>query len=176
MTMTASSFGGGVTAPPGLSSCRLPAANLTLAFRNGSPTNGGNTQRRATVEMTVQSPSSTAQQRLDAAKEYWNSIIALSPYDGANQQMPGDFVRWRELSATYTAPAGWARRLGGSDIAFTFAARNFALWTKYKGVDPEVNIFGRGSGGGTDQNVGESIDAFGFPIPRSFSFNIRIGF
>jgi TonB-linked SusC/RagA family outer membrane protein len=151
-------------------------SNLTQAFRTGSPTNGGNTERRATVESIVQNPASTAQQRLDAAREYWNSLNALSPYDGENQQMPGDFIRWRELSVTYTAPTAWARRVGGSDMSITFAARNFALWTKYKGVDPEVNIFGRGSGGGTDQNVGESIDAFGFPIPRQISFNIRVGF
>jgi TonB-dependent starch-binding outer membrane protein SusC len=151
-------------------------SNLTQAFRTGSPTNGGNTLERAQVEMTIQNPASTPQQRLDAAKKYWSDLVALSPYDGANQQMPGDFIRWRELSLTYTAPAAWARQLGGSDLAITFAAQNFALWTKYKGVDPEVNIFGRGSGGGADQNVGESIDAFGFPIPRSISLNIRVGF
>jgi TonB-linked SusC/RagA family outer membrane protein len=151
-------------------------SNLTQGFRTGSPSNGGNTERRATVEMIVQNPASTAQQRLEAAKEYWGSINALSPYDGENQQMPGDFVRWRELSATYTAPSSWARRVGGNDLQITLAARNFMLWTKYKGVDPEVNLLGRGSGGGTDQNVGESIDAFGFPIPRAISLNIRIGF
>ena len=151
-------------------------SNLTQAFRTGSPTNGGNTQDRATTEMIMLNPASTPQQRLDAAKEYWNALNALSPYDGENQQMPGDFIRWRELSLTYTAPASWARKVGGSDLAMTLAARNFALWTKYKGVDPEVNIFGRGQGGGTDQNVGESIDAFGFPIPRQITFNIRVGF
>jgi TonB-linked SusC/RagA family outer membrane protein len=151
-------------------------SNLTSGFRTGSPTNGGNTERRAAIEAVVQNPASTAAQRLEAAREYWNSIAALSPYDGLNQQMAGDFVRWRELSATYTAPASWARRVGGSDMSITLAARNFMLWTKYKGVDPEVNVFSRGTGGGTDQNVGESIDAFGFPIPRSISFNIRVGF
>ncbi|MEA3244908.1 MAG: TonB-dependent receptor, partial [Gemmatimonadota bacterium] len=151
-------------------------SNLTSAFRTGSPTNGGNTQERAQVEMTLQNPASTPQQRLDAAKKYWYDLVALTPYDGAHQQMPGDFIRWRELSLTYTAPTDWARRIGGSDMSITFAARNFMLWTKYPGVDPEVNIYGRGSGGGTDQNVGESIDAFGFPIPRSLSLNIRVGF
>lgn len=151
-------------------------SDLTDAFRTGSPTNGGNSERRATVEAAVQNPASTAQQRLDAVKEYWSSLTALSPYDGMNQQSPGDFIRWRELSVTYTAPASWAHAVGGTDLSLTFAARNFALWTKYKGADPEINIFGRGSGGGTDQNVGESIDAFGFPIPRSISFNIRVGF
>lgn len=151
-------------------------SNLTQAFRTGSPTNGGNTERRATVEAIMQNPASTAAQRLAAAKEFWADIHALSPFDGLNQQMPGDFIRWRELSATYTAPASWAQKLGGSELSITLAARNFMLWTKYGGVDPEVNVYGRGSGGGTDQNVGESIDAFGFPIPRSISFNIRVGF
>ncbi|MBM4194139.1 MAG: SusC/RagA family TonB-linked outer membrane protein [Gemmatimonadetes bacterium] len=151
-------------------------SNLTRGFRTGSPTNGGNTERRATVEMTMMNPASTPQQRLDAAKEYWASIAALSPYDGLNQQMKGDFIRWRELSLTYTAPASWASKVGGSDLSMTFAARNFMMWTKYKGVDPEINVYGRGSGGGTDQNVGESIDAFGFPIPKQISFNIRVGF
>lgn len=151
-------------------------SNLTSAFRTGSPTNGGNTQERAEVEATLQNPASTAQQRLDAAKKYWYDLVALTPYDGAHQQMPGDFIRWRELSLTYTAPASWAHRVGGSDMALTFAAQNFMLWTKYPGVDPEVNVFSRGTGGGTNQNVGESVDAFGFPIPRTFSFNIRVGF
>jgi TonB-linked SusC/RagA family outer membrane protein len=151
-------------------------SNLTSGFRTGSPTNGGNTERRATVEMIVQNPASTAQQRVEAAKEYWSSINALSPYDGMNQQQPGDFLRWRELSATYTAPGSWAAKLGASEMSLTFAARNFVLWTKYPGVDPEVNLLGRGSGGGTDQNVGESIDAFGFPIPRQISFSIRLGY
>ena len=151
-------------------------SDLTDAFRTGSPTNGGNSERRAVIEALIQSPSSTAAQRMDAAKEYWGSVLALSPYDGINQQSPGDFVRWRELSATYTAPTSWARKVGGSDLSLTLSARNFMLWTKYKGADPEVNVFGRGSGGGTDQNAGESIDAFGFPIPRSISFNVRVGF
>ena len=69
-----------------------------------------------------------------------------------------------------------AALLGASDMAITLAARNFALWTKYPGVDPEVNVFGRRSGGSTDANFGEGIDAFGFPIPRSLNINVRVGF
>jgi hypothetical protein len=61
-------------------------------------------------------------------------------------------------------------------MSITLAARNFALWSKYPGVDPEVNQWGRRSGGGTDANFGEGIDAFGLPIPRGFSINVRMGF
>ena len=121
-------------------------------------------------------PASTAAQRLEAAKEYAYTLKGLSPYDGMNQQFAGDFIKWRELSLTYTAPPRWAQLVGGSDLSITAAAHNFMMWTKYPGVDPEVNVFGRRSSGSTDANVGESIDAFGFPLPRSFSLNFRIGF
>jgi hypothetical protein len=63
-------------------------------------------------------------------------------------------------------------------MAITFAARNLKLWTKYPGMDPEVNVFSRNAAGqgGTDQNFGEAIDAFGFPLPMRFSLAFRIGF
>lgn len=151
-------------------------SDLTGAFRRANPTNGGNTQLRAVTEATMLNPASTAQQRLDAANVYAYQLKGLSPYDGLNQQFSADFLRWRELSLTYLVPARVVAPLGASDLSITFAARNFALWTKYPGVDPEINIFGRSSGGGTNANFGEGIDAFGFPIPRSLSINLRMGF
>ena len=151
-------------------------SDLTGAFRRANPTNGGNTQLRAVTEATMLNPASTPQQRLEAAKVYAYQLKGLSPYDGLNQQFAGDFLRWRELSLTYTSTGRLATLLGGSDAAITVAARNFKLWTKYPGVDPEVNIFGRSSGGSTDSNFGEGIDAFGFPLPRAFNINVRVGF
>ena len=151
-------------------------SNLTDAFRTANPSNGGNTELRARTEATILNPASTPQERLDAALVYAYKLKALSPYDGLNQQFAGDFLRWRELSLTYLLPARVAAPFGASDMAVTFAARNFKLWTKYPGVDPEVNIFGRSSGGSTDNNFGEGIDAFGFPLPRSLSLNLRMSF
>ena len=151
-------------------------SDLTGAFRRANPTNGGNTELRARTEAKILNPASTAQQRLEAANVYAYELKGLSPYDGLNQQFKGDFLRWRELSLTYTPPSRIAALAGGSDLAITFAARNFALWTKYPGVDPEVNVFSRRSSGSTDANFGEGIDAFGFPIPRTFSLNVRVGF
>ena len=151
-------------------------SDLTGAFRRASPTNGGNTELRARTEATMLNPASTPQQRLDAAKVYAYELKGLSPYDGLNQQVPGDFLRWRELSLTYTSKGRLAALMGVSEAAVTVAGRNFALWTRYPGVDPEVNVFGRRSGGSTDTNFGEGIDAFGFPIPRTFNINVRVGF
>jgi outer membrane receptor protein involved in Fe transport len=155
---------------------RYTISDLTGAFRRASPSNGGNTKSRAEMEGVLMNPASTAAQRLDMAKRNAYELYGLSPADGMNQHFPGDFIRWRELSLTYIAPQRLAAKARASDMQITFAARNFALWTKYPGVDPEVNLFGRSGAGGTNENFAESIDAFGFPIPRTFSLNVRMGF
>ena len=155
---------------------RYTISDLTGAFRRANPTNGGNTQLRARTEATMLNPASSAQARLDAAKVYAYTLKGLSPFDGMNQQFAGDFIRWRELSLTYITPQFIAAKAGASDMQITFAARNFKLWTRYPGVDPEVNVYSRRTFGSTDANFGESIDAFGFPIPRAFSLNVRLGF
>jgi TonB-dependent SusC/RagA subfamily outer membrane receptor len=53
------------------------------------------------------------------------------------------FVKLRELSLTYFAPPAWASRLGASTLTFTVTGRNLATWTKYTGVDPELNDAGQ---------------------------------
>ena len=50
----------------------------------------------------------------------------------------GDFVRLRELSATYTLPLSIAQRMRADRAAVTLAGQNLALWTEYDGFDPEV--------------------------------------
>jgi TonB-linked SusC/RagA family outer membrane protein len=53
---------------------------------------------------------------------------------------PGDFVRFRELSASFTVPQKLVRTLGErvQNASVTFAMQNLKLWTDYEGPDPEV--------------------------------------
>lgn len=51
----------------------------------------------------------------------------------------GSFWKWRELSVRASAPDSWVRRLRVSALSFTIAGRNLRTWTKYTGVDPEIN-------------------------------------
>ena len=51
---------------------------------------------------------------------------------------PGDFVKLRELSATYVVPE---RLLHGlTRAAVTLAGRDLHTWTKYAGIDPEASV------------------------------------
>jgi TonB-dependent starch-binding outer membrane protein SusC len=150
--------------------------NLTDGFRKANASIGRNTFGAAQVEAAVENPASTAEQRLDAALLWANKYKALSPYDGMNQNEHGDFVRWREISLTYQAPDKLAGRLGARDMSLSLTGRNLMLWTRYSGVDNETNVFGRSSTGGIDNNFGDAIEAFGFPIPRRVSLSVRLGY
>ncbi len=150
--------------------------NLTDAFRNAHPTIGTNTIIAAQTEATITNPASTAEQRLEAAKVWWTQLKALSPYDGLNQNEDGSFLRLREIGVSYTAPSGLAAKLGARDATFSLTGRNLFLKTNYSGVDPETNAIGRDTGGGTDGNYLEAVDAFGWPLARRIAFAIRLGY
>ena len=81
---------------------------------------------------------------------------------------PGDFVRLRELSLTFSAPDRWASRFFHSrDVTATMAMRNVGiLWTKYSGVDPEAF--------GSTADAPSSFQAFA--PPTYFTFRLNLGF
>ncbi len=55
----------------------------------------------------------------------------------------GGFIKLREVSLTYFAPAEWASKFGASSLSITATGRNLVTWTNYRGPDPEVNDIGQ---------------------------------
>ncbi len=91
----------------------------------------------------------------------------------------GSFVKLRELSATYTLDIPAARRLFKDGIDVTVSGRNLAVWTKYSGYDPEINLFGTNAGGvGSGQTTAadRGFDFGGYPIPRVWSVSARFSY
>ncbi len=150
-------------------------SNLTDAFRNSNPLIGRNNPRPAELDAIMNNPASTGKERADALMEFVNRYKALAPYSGLNLGEKGDFIRWRELGITYNAPASFAQRLGFSNLSFNVSGRNLTLWTGYTGIDPEMNAVSS-RGGGLSGNYLDSVDAWGFPLPRRFTFSVRFGF
>lgn len=160
--------------------------NLTDGFRlSFHPSIGSNRAEWSRIESTLLNPASTADQRLDAALKFVQNHQRLTPYDGYNMLEKGDFARWRELSVTWTAPERVASRLSARSLAITLAGRNLLLFSRYPGLDPEINAIGRGSSANPtqvsslsasiDQNFLDSIDAFGLPVARRFAITVNWG-
>jgi TonB-linked SusC/RagA family outer membrane protein len=80
----------------------------------------------------------------------------------------GDYIRFRELNASFTAPEAWASRyLHGRSLGVTLAVRNLnVLWTKYTGVDPEAFA-----------TTGDAPSEFqAFAPPTYYSLRLSLGF
>jgi TonB-linked SusC/RagA family outer membrane protein len=73
--------------------------------------------------------------------------------------VPGDFVRLREVSMTWSLPSRLLRALHLESSAISVGGRNLALWTRYDGWDPEVI-------GGPDVTTPFLADVFTIPQSR----------
>jgi TonB-dependent starch-binding outer membrane protein SusC len=82
---------------------------------------------------------------------------------------PGDFLRFRELSATLTVPQRFLHSLGNriDNASITFAMQNLKLWTDYEGPDPEVIA----QNGNFDRQ-----DFFSLPTPRRAMLRLNLTF
>jgi hypothetical protein len=71
---------------------------------------------------------------------------ALAVFYGPNSQgilEPGTTVRLRELSASFH-PSNLASFAHTGSLSLTLAARNVATWTRYRGLDPEIDAMSPG--------------------------------
>lgn len=82
---------------------------------------------------------------------------------------PGDFTRWREVNVTVDIPQRFLRwdllHVGFSRATVSLQGRNLALWTRYKGSDPESR---------DGVNGGFNNEANGTPQARAWSFRFDI--
>jgi outer membrane receptor protein involved in Fe transport len=72
------------------------------------------------------------------------------------------WMRWSDLSVTVHGTPEMARMFRGRTVSFSVMGRNLALWSKYRGADPEVNT----------SNLG-NFTADGGAIPQTREWSIR---
>jgi TonB-linked SusC/RagA family outer membrane protein len=75
-------------------------------------------------------------------------------------------LRFHSLSVAVNAPERIAGMFGARTLSFTAQGTNLGLWTNYRGHDPNVNAYSTG-------NV--IADTGQLPLPRTWSFGIRLG-
>jgi hypothetical protein len=101
------------------------------------------------------------------------ALATINPFGGASTQAPFvetiSWVRLNELSLTYTLPQRMTAAMHARNASVSLMGRNLALWTKYRGADPEVNTNAFGSGP-------SEADLGGVPQPREWSLRLNLGF
>ncbi len=79
----------------------------------------------------------------------------------------GSYLRVKDITISYNLNCAFMNKVGISKIQPYFTATNLLTFTKYKGMDPEVNQWG-GSG------AVQGIDWGTYPQSKSFVFGINI--
>ncbi len=90
-----------------------------------------------------------------------------------------DFIKFRDLSLTYTLPSAWMQRLGSDRTTLTVAGHNLGfLWKPYyKGLDPEVTFNGVNDPREDGQAFGwVRADYFTVPMTRTLTASLNVSF
>jgi len=84
--------------------------------------------------------------------------------------VPNDFIRFREMSLSYTVPTRFASYARTHSATIILSGRNLGTpWTKYPGIDPEANSSVGNTGGGNN-------DFFSPPALRYWLVRVNLGF
>ncbi|HEY8661685.1 MAG TPA: SusC/RagA family TonB-linked outer membrane protein [Hanamia sp.] len=92
--------------------------------------------------------------------------IASSQYGSDLWLEDGSFLRWENLSVGYRFNLSNVKYIDALRLSVT--GQNLAIITKYKGLDPEVNVNGGNSAGGDFGNY--------YPRTRTFSIGLNVIF
>ncbi len=84
-----------------------------------------------------------------------------------------DFVKLREVAVSFTVPQRFSSRFGTDQLSFTLSGRNLAMWTDYRGMDPEVNFSGIPTPGFSSV---DRSDYMSVPMLRRFQASVNVRF
>ena len=85
----------------------------------------------------------------------------------------GSYMRIKNVQLTYTVPTSVLKKIKLSSMQIYVQGQNLLTLTKYKGLDPDINI--RNSGA-DNQDTHMGIDEGAFPVAKSYNIGLRVGF
>jgi TonB-linked SusC/RagA family outer membrane protein len=86
----------------------------------------------------------------------------------------GSYLRLKNVALGYNLPTTFTEKLRVGGIRLSVSGQNLLTFTKYSGLDPEVNFFGSSGNNNTSSNTVQGFDFGNYPTVRSFNFNINI--
>jgi TonB-linked SusC/RagA family outer membrane protein len=112
-----------------------------------------------------------------------NTMPRVSFNGASNNKYPssrfledGSYVRLKNVQLGYTIPAKLLQRYRISSLRFYVTGQNLWTWTKFTGLDPEMNVSDntKKEGGGGD--VAAGIDWGTYPSAKSYVIGVNLNF
>jgi len=84
----------------------------------------------------------------------------------------GSYFRFKNIQLTYALPKALLSKVGLGPCRIYVQGQNLITWTKYSGMDPEINL--RGYGAGNDRQIG--VDGGSYPASKQYIVGLNISF
>lgn len=81
----------------------------------------------------------------------------------------GSYLRIKDITLSYDFSGKWMKRIGLTKLQPYFTATNLVTWTKYSGMDPEVNQWG-------NSGAVQGIDWGTYPQTKTFTLGVNVVF
>jgi TonB-dependent starch-binding outer membrane protein SusC len=81
----------------------------------------------------------------------------------------GSYVRLSTATLSYTIPGRWVARYGLRDARVYINGSNLYTWTRYSGYNPDVSGMGV-------SNLNRGVDVGAYPLARSVSIGVNVGY
>ncbi len=88
----------------------------------------------------------------------------------------GSYVRLKNIALGYNFPTNVVDKIGIGGLRFSIGATNLLTFTKYSGLDPEVNYFGASGDNNLSSNTVQGFDFGNYPTIKSVNFNLNVKF
>ena len=85
----------------------------------------------------------------------------------------GSYTRIKNVQLTYNFPSSILSKIKLSSAQIYIQGQNLFTFTKYKGLDPDINLRASGS---DNQDTHMGIDEGAFPVAKSYNVGLRLGF
>lgn len=85
----------------------------------------------------------------------------------------GSYIRLKSLAIGYTLPKSWVQKMNMRSFKIYVSGQNLWTATNYSGVDPEVSFR---SSGAQDSNRNLGLDFASYPMAKSYTVGLSVGF
>jgi TonB-dependent starch-binding outer membrane protein SusC len=136
-----------------------------VIFEGGTPLGSGNTSNQFASyndRWTFDNPSDKYFRAFAINGQYANGTRVTS----SRVVEDASFLRLKTMQLAYNVNSLFIKRAGIKSMRAYVAAQNLITWTKYSGMDPEVNTKGTGLTAGFDFSA--------YPLARTITFGLNI--
>ncbi|MGG8495501.1 SusC/RagA family TonB-linked outer membrane protein [Tenacibaculum sp. TC6] len=138
--------------------------NFTKFFTDFNSFPGAKSERYLYGSWTPNNPNAVLPKLTNNPAQHYSSASTYYIEDGS-------YLRLKNIRIAYNLPQSLTEKLGMNSCKIYVQGKNLITWTKYSGLDPEINLQ---SYGGSGANLDIGIDRGAYPVAKTILLGVNL--